>query len=118
MILKAFVPDPAEAPAKLKVGPRWLPWFLYGDYWVVAFEANSWAIVSGGAPSVPSGANDGTCSTGGRWALWSGGLWLFTREKVGSPEAITTMRERAQSLGYDLSVLKDVAQQGCEYEII
>jgi hypothetical protein len=42
------------------------------------------------------------------------GLWLFSRKPV-DPEKTTLMREQAKKLGYDLSVLKKVEQQGCTY---
>lgn len=42
------------------------------------------------------------------------GLWLFSRKPV-DPEKTTLMRDQAKKLGYDLSVLKKVEQQGCTY---
>lgn len=42
------------------------------------------------------------------------GLWLFSRKPV-DPTNTATMREQARKLGYDLSVLKKVEQQGCTY---
>lgn len=42
------------------------------------------------------------------------GLWLFSRSPV-DPTNTAVMREAAQKLGYDLSVLKKVQQQGCTY---
>ncbi len=47
-ILNAVINDPS-VPAKLDVGPTFLPSFLYGDYWVLEHaEDYSWAIISGG----------------------------------------------------------------------
>jgi hypothetical protein len=42
------------------------------------------------------------------------GLWLFSHSPV-DPTNTAVMREAAQKLGYDLSVLKKVQQQGCTY---
>jgi hypothetical protein len=42
------------------------------------------------------------------------GLWLFSRKPV-DPAATAVMREQAQKLGFDLSVLKKVQQDGCSY---
>jgi len=45
------------------------------------------------------------------------GLWLFSRKPV-DPANTSVMREQAKKLGYDLSVLKKVEQQGCTYPAI
>lgn len=42
------------------------------------------------------------------------GLWLFSRKPV-DPANTAVMREKAQQLGFDLSVLKKVQQEGCSY---
>jgi hypothetical protein len=42
------------------------------------------------------------------------GLWLFSRKPV-DPANTAVMREKAQQLGFDLSVLKKVQQEGCDY---
>lgn len=45
------------------------------------------------------------------------GLWLFSR-KPADPEATAAMRAEAARLGFDLSVLKPVAQAGCSYPAV
>ena len=113
MKLRGIVEDPSN-PAKLLVGPKFLPKRLYGPYWVVAtdttpgtpeFEARgySWAIISGGP--LTKLKSDGSCEP-------SGGLWLFHRNPLADAGEI---RSAAQSLGIDTSVLKKVQQEGCTY---
>jgi hypothetical protein len=46
--------------------------------------------------------------------LCSAGLWLFSRKPV-DPANTAVMREQAKKLGFDLSVLKKVKQEGCSY---
>lgn len=74
-----------------------------------------WAIVSGGPPKVET---DGGCRTGSeflqRFRVNGVGLWLFSRKPV-DPANTQIMRAKAESLGFDLSVLLPVAQEGCEY---
>ena len=125
--LRAVVADPQSdvPPSKLLVGPRFLPRFAYGPYWVVAAspeqprppgdpagEGYDWALVSGGQPNIP-GDTPGTCVTGTRTN--DSGLWIFARDPVASRETVDAAREAARSRGFDLSVLKDVAHEGCEY---
>lgn len=75
----------ASEPAKLKVGPCFLPSIFYGDYWVVRAsqfgrtgsepdartDTYDWAIVSGGQPTIPG--TDG-CRTG--TDVNQSGAWL------------------------------------------
>ncbi|KAI8463193.1 MAG: hypothetical protein J3K34DRAFT_154459 [Monoraphidium minutum] len=99
------------AASKLLVGPAFLPASLYGPYWVVAFAPDySWAIVSGGAPTqtLPGG-----CATLAN-SVNNSGFWLFSR-KPEDAAALAEMRSVAAGLGYDLSVLQDVAHAGCTY---
>lgn len=76
--------------AKLKVsffGP-----FFVGDYWVLDHADDySWSIV--GEPS-------------GRY------LWLLSREAKPSAEVRNAMLERARSLGYDLSLVRETRHGG------
>ncbi len=98
---------------------------LSGPYWVVAVGGPSndtrlgydWAIVSGGPPSIsaPGGCRNGDGRSPGSAALNRNGFWLFSRKPV-DPAATAEMRARAAQLGFDLSVLLDVQQQGCKYE--
>lgn len=119
--LRAVV-DPsarASSPSKLRVGPRFLPRAAYGPYWIVAVSPATpgeggydWAVVSGGAPTIP-GATPGTCRTGE--GVNDAGLWLFSRDPVASEDAIAAMRAAAEAKGFDLSRLENVEQRECEY---
>jgi len=125
--LTAIVPD-AEDPSKLLVGlsvmrlfiPEMFLHYVYGPYWVVAVgedEAGEyeWAIISAGAPEVPT--PDG-CKTGydlfAPFKFNGVGLWLFSRNPV-DPAATREMKSVAKNLGFDISGLIPVEQEGCEY---
>jgi lipocalin len=87
-----------------------------GPYWVVAIDPNyQWAIVTGGAPKVPSA---GGCMTGspggGMMQVNNVGFWLFSRLPV-DPTGTAAMRAEAIRLGLDLAPLVPVAQAGCTY---
>ena len=128
--LRAVVPDPA-VPSKLAVGPRFVPSALYGPYWVVAVSSGyvppgtdedigtdaaagyKWAVVSGGQPTVP-GKKKNTCRTSLRGVNGSG-LWIFTREPTPSREVVEEARAAARDLGIDLSEMRAVTHEGCEY---
>lgn len=116
MRLRGVVEDPSD-PAKILVGPKFLPKRLYGPYWVVATDTTpgtpefaakgyTWAIITGGP--LTRLKSDGSCEP-------SGGFWLFHRDPLASEEVIDEMRSKAQSLGIDTSVLLPVAQAGCTY---
>merc|ERR1719222_72236 len=65
-----------ETAGKLEVSPCFLPTFLAGPYWIVAFDKEEgWALVSGGAPKNRgmNGCRTGTGTNGS-------GLWIFTRK--------------------------------------
>ena len=128
--LRAVVPDPA-VPSKLAVGPRFVPSALYGPYWIVAVSSGyvppgtdedigtdaaagyKWAVVSGGQPTVP-GKKKNTCRTSLRGVNGSG-LWIFTREPTPSREVVEEARAAARDLGIDLSEMRAVTHEGCEY---
>jgi len=112
----ADLPDPSE-PAKLSVGPCNLPTWLpgaRGAYWIVAAGPSpdnyEWALISGGQPTHKA---DGGCRTG--TGINDSGLWIFTRKAERDDELITKIRGIAQQKGFDLSVLNDVTQAGCQY---
>jgi len=112
----ADLPDPSE-PAKLSVGPCNLPTWLpgaRGAYWIVAAGPSAdnyeWALISGGQPTHKA---DGGCRTG--TGINDSGLWIFTRKAERDDELITKIRGIAQQKGFDLSVLNDVTQAGCQY---
>jgi len=116
--INAYIKDP-KVPAKLEVGPWFLPKSFYGPYWVVAAGADSssgsgneydWALISGGQPTIKSG--DG-CKTGS--GVNNAGLWIFTRAKERDNATVAAVRKIAAAKGFDLSVLHPVTQTGCEY---
>jgi apolipoprotein D and lipocalin family protein len=116
MVLNAYIPD-VDVESKLKVGPKFVPRVLYGDYWIVAYEegeSGGWAIISGGQPTIE--VSEGLCTTESADNIRNqGGLWLFTREKEVSPDLIEMMKKKANELGIDTSMLVTVQQTGCEY---
>ena len=111
--LCAVIPD-ASQPAKLKVGPCFLPSFLYGPYWVVAAgptpDNYEWAIISGGQPTHDTGNG---CTTGS--GVNNSGFWYFSRDPVADPSVIDMLERIAVSKGFDTSVLNVVQQDGCTY---
>ncbi|GMH44189.1 hypothetical protein BSKO_12123 [Bryopsis sp. KO-2023] len=120
--LRAFVPD-ASQPSKLEVGPnffqeifgRRIAQVFYGPYWVVALDPNyEWAIISGGAPTIET---EKGCIPGMKFfSRFNGkGFWLFSRKPV-DPESTAIMRQKAEEMGFDTSVLLNVEQEGCKYK--
>ena len=105
-------------PSEILNGPCWLPNLFAGPYWVIDAGPSpsnySWAIVSGGPPTVKY--PDGNCSTSEKGVNGSG-LWLFTRDNVEENVAyyVNLMRESLKVLGYSVSQLLPVHQQGCNY---
>merc|ERR1711907_495341 len=97
------------------VAPCFLPNILSGDYWVLAAGPRAdnyeWAIVSGGQPDQKFSDGCTTKQTGVNGA----GFWFFTRAKVASKKTLEQMEQVAQNLGFTLSQLHDVAQDGCLY---
>ena len=71
-------------------------------------EADGYALVSGGAPSISS---PGGCRTGE--GVNNAGLWIFTRRQQRDEALVQTVRKIAASKGFDTSVLKDVEQSDC-----
>eukprot|EP00750_Incisomonas_marina_P001334 INCI11119.1.p1 GENE.INCI11119.1~~INCI11119.1.p1 ORF type:complete len:264 (+),score=56.10 INCI11119.1:117-794(+) len=110
---------PHNDSTALLVAPCFLPNVLAGDYWIVAVGDNgnttdpeyTWAAVSGGQPTVeyPDGCT--TKTTG----INEAGLWIFTREPVGAPADIAAAQDALKSMGFTLSQLNNVTQEGCEY---
>ena len=95
-----------------------------GPYWVLdVADDYSWAIVSGGAPDQPRtdpanpDANLCTTKEGSSFLDTNGsGLWLFTRERVADPATIAAMEARLTDMGVFTGDLKDVTQEGCNYD--
>jgi len=99
-----------QKTGKLEVAPYFLPTFLAGPYWVIDYsEADGYALISGGAPTVTS--KDGSCKTGS--GTNDAGLWIFTREQKTNVELVSKVRGIAQGKGFDLSVLNQVDHSNC-----
>jgi len=112
-------PASKDGPSsRLEVAPGFLPRFLAGPYWILAFDAyegQEYALVIGGAPTVPSDTGSGLCRTPNRWITSSGGLWIFTGEAERNEELVKFVRTRAEAeFGLDASVLNRVSHEGCE----
>jgi apolipoprotein D and lipocalin family protein len=82
------VPDSGDAKLKVSFfGP-----FYTGDYWVLDHDEDyQWAIVG-----EPSGCY----------------LWLLHREATPEPSQVSSLRQRAGALGYDLRKLRRTRQSG------
>jgi len=113
----ADLDDPSQ-PAKLSVGPCNLPSWIpgaRGPYWIVAAGPSAakyeYALVSGGQPTHKSASG---CRTG--TGINDSGLWIFTRKAKRDNAIVSKLRAVAQQKGFDLSVLNDVQQVGCEYK--
>ena len=100
------------------MGPCRLPtWFpgARGPYWVLAAGPSTggyqWALISGGQPThlAPGG-----CRTGA--GVNNAGLWIFQRSSKRDEALVQKVRSIAAGKGFDLSVLLDVEQEGCEYK--
>jgi lipocalin len=125
--LLAIIRD-QNALSKLAVGPKWLPNFLRGPYWVMAVspvstvddkEQYDWAIITGGKPNYQNPEN-GLFSCKPRWYHIFGagqgnwhfltylGFWIFTREAHPSEELMTQILKEAVDMGLDTSVLNKV----------
>jgi len=97
---------------KLEVAPRFLPTFLSGPYWVIAYnEAEGYSLISGGAPKLDG--MDNLCKTGS--GTNDAGLWIFTRAQRTDEKLVAKVREIAKRKGFDLSVLNQVDQSNCTY---
>jgi len=103
----------AKDPAKLDVGPCFLPrisGLSTGPYWVLAYsEAEGYALVSGGQPTIVDGTAG--CKTGN--GVNNAGLWIFTRQQKRDEALVQKVRHLAAVKGFDLSVLNDVDQSHC-----
>jgi len=94
---------------KLAVGPCFLPTSLAGPYWVIAYsESEGYALISGGAPtqSTASGCRTGT-------GVNNAGLWIFTRQRDRNEALVQRVRQIAADKGFDVSVLEQGNQTGC-----
>jgi len=111
--LCAFVKD-ESVPGELAVAPCFLPKWLSGPYWIVAYdEKKGYALISGGQPTVPTG--NGKCTTGD--GTNDSGLWIFARSPDRDDDLINEVRAMADDMGFDLSILNDVNHVGCDYDV-
>ena len=121
------LPDANEA-AKAKVGPTFLPSFVYGAYWIIeagTFEnledgtyASStddqydWALISGGPPKVetPHGCSPGTGENN------YNGLWMFSRDPLPASGVSDKIERIAAEKGFDITLWEPIVQEGCIFE--
>jgi lipocalin len=110
--LCAFIKD-KNRPSELEVGPCFLPHLLYGPYWVVALDTNSyqWAIVSTGAPNKVS---NGACALTTNPKSYEG-LWALTRNPTPPAQLVLELQNLIATLGFDTSLLHRTQQVGCTY---
>lgn len=107
-LLNAQIVD--EKRGKLVVGPYFVPPFLAGPYWVVEYsEAEGYALISGGAPTLEG--NDGKCRTGR--GVNDSGLWIFLRKEERDEALVAKVRALAEAKGFDVNVLNDVYHSHC-----
>ena len=107
----------ASVPGALAVAPCFLPNFAAGPYWVLAVGTNdvgqyTWAVVSGGNPTVKYDDGCTTKETG----VNGSGLWIFTRAPKGSDDDVNAAKKALTGFGYTLQRLKKVQQEGCTYK--
>lgn len=121
--------------SQLLVAPCFLPNALAGDYWVMALgtsdEATTtsgtsvpyeWAVIIAGMPSVdaPCGGDgpnkDLGCCTTPEEGINGAGLWFLTRDRVATEATIAAMTKATVGQGIAVSKLKDVTQEGCDYD--
>ena len=93
-----------------------MPPSAYGPYWVVFAGPDEdnyeYGIVSGGPPTLLG--IDG-CISGTPAQTNGAGLWLFTKDQIPESDTVLMLRDKAKALGFDLSVLEPVTQEGCTY---
>lgn len=83
------------------------------QYWVVYVDEDyQWAITTAGPPEVPS---HGLCTTSDTLGIQGAGVYLVHRDPFPSPEVVQQMRDKAEELGLDVSVLQKVTHTGCDY---
>jgi apolipoprotein D and lipocalin family protein len=111
--------------SELMVGPKFLPSFFYGPYWIIGAgkygessqgiqhsdHKYEWALVSGGAPAWVG--ENGNCKTGS--GVNEAGLWILTRDPIVEEPVIENVRSFASEKGFDLTVLNRVVHEGCDY---
>lgn len=95
--------------AKLNVAPCFLPAFLGGDYWVLAYDAEEgYSLVVGGQPDTETDAGCYVSDT-------NAGMWILTRAPIPAPGLVEKVKGLAIEQGIDVSVMFDVNHSDCEY---
>ncbi len=85
---KAKIPDPENAPAKLKVSFFWI---FYGDYYVLELDEDyRWAVIGSSSDKY---------------------LWILSRTPQMAPEVYNDLLQRIKQRGYDTSALIKVKQK-------
>jgi len=107
--LCAYEADPTDK-AKLGVAPCFLPKWLSGPYWVLAYdEKEGYALISGGQPTVATKDGCRASDVG-----LESGLWVFLRTRKRNNLKIEKVRRIAKDMGLDVNILNDVDQTNCE----
>jgi len=84
---------------------------LYTD-WIIAISPTyEWGVVAGGPPTVQYSDGCSTKETG----VNGSGLWIFVKDTT-NINAVMEARKKLVELGYTLSRLLNVTQEGCKYE--
>ena len=123
-ILQGYIPN-KKIPSHVKVGPRFLPHFFYGDYWIIEAgtyeevlndtpfisDKYEWALISGGSPTLTVG--NGCLAGIGKTNMK--GFWFLSRDPEPSDDAIANITALAHNKGFDTTMWKRVVQKGCTY---
>lgn len=122
--LSAVVED--EDPARLLVGPRFLPSYLYGPYWVIEVgsyaglekdqvldDEYEWVIVTGGEPNIAM--TKGKCLPG-KGPATQYGMWYLSTDPQPSKENIAKITKLANDKGLDTDAWHSVQQVGCRWK--
>jgi len=95
---------------------------ISGPYWVIAIDDDyEWAIVSGGQTTELRQQNPTLCTTSNSTSFTNingSGLWLFTRTPIATKDVIDKMEKMLVDMGVYTGDLKNVIQEGCQYENI
>ena len=128
--LKASVPNPDRAPAKIRVGfPQ--RFVRRTNYWVIAAgtyvdvlagnhteatdEVYDWALISGGKPVRKS---NGKCIAGRLGRFDTRGLWIFARDPLPPAGVVEAVEAIASDMGLDTSTMLTNVHEGCTYDFL
>ena len=112
---------PRKEPAKLQIGPCFLPRSLAGPYWIAVLDKDyRYAIITGGQSNQEGACGDpklcttklpGKLPTLGNFQ----GLWFLTRVPVADDALLEEMEIAAAAAGLCTAQMKNVTQAGCDY---